>query len=366
MKQKNPAIDLLKFLFALMILLFHGGTNLPGQTGVFPNGRIGVEFFFLVSGYLMVASSERYRAEAGEPGSVWRSTASFIGHKIARLSPDIFLAWLIAFAVKAVAESYTLAKLVRKLLGGAFELLFVYQAGFKSQPSFNGVTWYVSAMLLAMALLFPLLLAKRDCFLHWFAPLSAIFLYGYMSQIWTNGLQGTTEWGGFATKGMLRALAGLCLGAASYPVAGALRRLRLKGPARLLAGLTAGGCFLFTALHIWLANHSSFDYILVLLLAVGVTITFACPPGGGLLPKRLSGACARLGEFSFDLYLSHGYWSNYLGHYLPGLTGWPMLLAYLIVSFANALLLMLLSKELRRRWPDIRDWLRRVCTETAK
>ena len=59
MKQKNAAIDLLKFLFAMMILLFHGGKNLPGQVSLFPNGRIGVEFFFLVSGYLMAASAAR-------------------------------------------------------------------------------------------------------------------------------------------------------------------------------------------------------------------------------------------------------------------------------------------------------------------
>ncbi len=366
MKQKNAAIDLLKFLFAMMILLFHGGKNLPGQVSLFPNGRIGVEFFFLVSGYLMAASAARLQAPEGEKLSVWRSTASFIGHKIARLSPDVFIAWFVAYGVTMAARGYGFTTAVLKLFSGLFELLFLQRAGFVGQVSVNGATWYLSGMLLAMALLVPLLLTKRDCYLHWFAPLAAILLYGYLNQIWQNGLAGTVGWGGFATKGLLRALAGLNLGVVCYTAAGALGRLRLKGPARLLASLTAVCCFLFVALHVHTMKQSSYDYVLVLLLAVGVTVTFS---GAGLAAPwlsasgRLSGICAWLGAFSLDLYLSHGYWSNLLEHFLPGLTGRRMLLAYLSVCFANALLLMLVSGWLRRRWPAIRAGLRRLCIE---
>ena len=52
--KRNYTLDFLKFVFAVIVMLFHSNslTNDRGQM-IFLNGRIGVEFFFLVSGCLM-------------------------------------------------------------------------------------------------------------------------------------------------------------------------------------------------------------------------------------------------------------------------------------------------------------------------
>lgn len=39
-------------MFCILILLFHCAEKM-GKKGFFESGRIGVEFFFIVSGYLM-------------------------------------------------------------------------------------------------------------------------------------------------------------------------------------------------------------------------------------------------------------------------------------------------------------------------
>ena len=69
--KKNGRIELLRFLFALIILLFHiqkrfAKSPVPmGDTGLyfFNHGCIGVEFFFLVSGYLLAAGCYKLRDE---------------------------------------------------------------------------------------------------------------------------------------------------------------------------------------------------------------------------------------------------------------------------------------------------------------
>lgn len=363
MNKNNPTIDLLRFLFAMMIMLFHGCKNLPGQGNYFINGRIGVEFFFIVSGYLMVSSASRYA------GGGWRSTVSFIGNKIRRLSPDVFIAWFVAFAVVQTAAGVRApGMLVKKMFSGFFEMFFIRTAGFTGQVSPNRATWYLSAMLLGMAILFPLLLKKREMFTLWFAPLAAIFLYAYINITWDNGLAGTTGWSGIATKGMLRALAGLCLGASCYTVADKLGRLQLKWPGKLLASLAGTACFLFVGVYAYQYKNSAYDFVLVMLLGIGVTIAFS---GVGwvfeLLSRSfcLSKICTVLSKFSVALFLSHGYWSNTLEVFFPTLSGTRMLLVYIAISFGNALLLMLVSKLIRNLWPKLKGWMKRGLVKDA-
>ena len=182
MNRKNAVVDLLKFYFACMIVLFHGSQNLGAGIKTFTSARIAVEFFFLVSGYLMAASARRYSDRLAEGGTnVWRLTGDYLRHKLARLTPNVFIAWFVAAAVVIGAEQYHGYELLKKLTSGFFEFTLIKTAGYSDIFAPNGVTWYLSAMLLSMALLFPFLVAKRECFLRWFAPLAAIFLYGYLN-----------------------------------------------------------------------------------------------------------------------------------------------------------------------------------------
>lgn len=369
MKQKNAAIDILKLYFACMIVLFHGSQNLGSGVKTFTSGRIGVEFFFIVSGFLMASSALRYTErlaaaplEGEKKPSVWKLTQEYILHKLGRLSPNVFIAWFIAAAVVITAEQYRGFELAKQLSSGIFEFFLIKAVGYSDIFAPNGVTWYLSGMLLAMALLFPLLVAKRDCFLHWFAPLAANLLYGYMNVAWTNGLTGSAGWSGLTTKGMYRAIAGLCLGCTVYSLAQRLRSLRPGWLLRLLSAVFGLLCLAFLSYVAWKKKSSNFDYVLVFLAALVVLIAFG---EIGLTPwlsrsRWISRIAGFFGELSMNLFLSNGYWSHYLPHFLPGWEGKRLYLAYLAVCMANALLLMLISGLLRRAWPAIRKGLGRL------
>ena len=59
-KNRNCAIDTLKFIFAVILVLFHSSLlltdNMEGSV-TFANGAIAVEFYFIVSGFLMAQSN---------------------------------------------------------------------------------------------------------------------------------------------------------------------------------------------------------------------------------------------------------------------------------------------------------------------
>ena len=70
-RKRNGRIDLLRFVFALVIMLHHSRYVLGDDHAVFIGGSLAVEFFFLVSGYLMAVSAERanQRGPMTRPGA---------------------------------------------------------------------------------------------------------------------------------------------------------------------------------------------------------------------------------------------------------------------------------------------------------
>ena len=61
MKKRSGNLDLMKFLFSLMIIFFHGKNLATTESYLFPGGSLVVEFFFVVSGVLMARAAFIYQ-----------------------------------------------------------------------------------------------------------------------------------------------------------------------------------------------------------------------------------------------------------------------------------------------------------------
>lgn len=58
MKKKNSLIELYRFIFAMAVVNYHG--YFPFNTPYLSAGRLSVEFFFILSGYLLVRSVDKF------------------------------------------------------------------------------------------------------------------------------------------------------------------------------------------------------------------------------------------------------------------------------------------------------------------
>ncbi len=85
----NPALDGLRALAAIMVLLFHAGV--PGSSA----GFLGVDVFFVLSGYLIT----QILIEKGEKGNV--DYLAFLSRRVGRLYPALLL-FLIGYLVAAL------------------------------------------------------------------------------------------------------------------------------------------------------------------------------------------------------------------------------------------------------------------------
>ncbi len=95
-KKHNGIIGFWKFMFCILILLFHCAEKM-GKKGFFESGRIGVEFFFIVSGYLMTK-----KALNNEEGleNIGEETTSYIWRKFKAFFPYVIFPFIISFFVK--------------------------------------------------------------------------------------------------------------------------------------------------------------------------------------------------------------------------------------------------------------------------
>ena len=393
-KQHNVTIDFLRFLFSVIVVLHHSRYVLGDDNCYFLGGSLAVEFFFFVSGYLLLVGADKAgrkngagyllpggadmagRTEAagletkgvgvgttgigrkttgidGEATGIGSETLHFILHKIRSFLPEFLIAWWIGFVLIGVVRQYGVLDYLKAFGNDFWELTLVKMSGLFTH-GIDGAMWYLSAMLLGMAILYPLLRTKRDLMTHLVCPLLALFLYGYLCQA-EGHPRDPIVWLGLCYKGLVRAIAGLCTGVV---ICMAVRRLKRFSP----LGLTKTGnalaigvqllCLLLTIRYMAEQEPSEYDYFYMFLLMLLVLISFS---GFGLESvlgnsQRLHLLSAFLGKYSLSLYLGHLYFAQHVNELLPEelYSGKIRMIVYLAAAFANGLLVMGLSALYRR------------------
>ena len=383
-KQHNVTIDFLRFLFSVIVVLHHSRYVLGDDNCYFLGGSLAVEFFFFVSGYLLLVGVDKAgrKNSAGDllsggvetkgvgagnllPGGadekgvgagttgIGAETLHFILHKIRSFLPEFLIAWWIGFVLIGVVRQYGVLDYLKAFGNDFWELTLVKMSGLFTH-GIDGAMWYLSAMLLGMALLYPLLRTKRDLMTHLVCPLLALFLYGYLCQA-EGHPRDPIVWLGLCYKGLVRAVAGLCTGVV---ICMAVRRIKKLAPAGLtkLGNAFAIGtqllCLILTIRYMAEQEPSEYDYFYMFLLMFLVLISFS---GFGLESvlgnsQRLHLLSAFLGKYSLSLYLGHLYFAQHVNELLPEelYSGKIRMTVYLAAAFTNGLLVMGLSALYRR------------------
>lgn len=418
-KQHNVTIDFLRFLFSVIVVLHHSRYVLGDDNCYFLGGSLAVEFFFFVSGYLLLVGADKAgrknsagnllpggaetkgvgagnllpggahvagrkngagdllpggadkagRTEAagsdgagvgagttgigGEATGIGSETLHFILHKIRSFLPEFLIAWWIGFVLIGVVRQYGVLDYLKAFGNDFWELTLVKMSGLFTH-GIDGAMWYLSAMLLGMAFLYPLLRTKRDLMTHLVCPLLALFLYGYLCQA-EGHPRDPIVWLGMCYKGLVRAIAGLCTGVVICMAVHRLKKLALAGLTKLGNALAIGTqllCLILTIRYMAEQEPSEYDYFYMFLLMLLVLISFS---GFGLESvlgnsQRLHRLSAFLGKYSLSLYLGHLYFAQHVNELLPEelYSGKIRMTVYLAAAFANGLLVMGLSVLYRR------------------
>lgn len=298
-KARNGEFDLWKFFSMLIIVLHHSYGIFGNKRLYFAYGSIFVEFFFIVSGYFMAVSVSK--KEQVDPKTLGTETVGFIFGKIKKLLPYLVFAWVNAFAAAVVCLGAKEVFTLENFLTVPFTMTFLNVSGIPATDVI-GTTWYLSAMFMSMAIIYPLMRRWQDIFSKIAAPLIAVSLYAIM--IKKDGyIIGLLGWYGVFCKGFFRGFAGISLGCSVFAASQWLEKKFMYKGMPLLLSFVDIGCMLGSAFLVYRNIDRQYHGVVVLMFYVAVMIIASRKAwingffGGELFSK--------LGKLSMAVYLTH-------------------------------------------------------------
>ncbi len=190
-------VDFLRFIFAVLIVLFHFRGAVPLFKTMVPSvihWNICVEFFFIISGFFLF---NHYKKE--------ESSFNFIVKKFLRLAPLIWL-FLILLGI-----FYFISNQVVPFDYYILRALLLSNIGF-APPTLNGTHWFipvlfwVSVFYFYIAKIFP---KKYLNLIVWLVTIGSLGIYLQWNNYDTGGVLGSLY---LVKKGVLRGLYGLGIG----------------------------------------------------------------------------------------------------------------------------------------------------------
>jgi peptidoglycan/LPS O-acetylase OafA/YrhL len=337
----NPALDGLRGVAVIAVIAFH--CRVPGLSGGFFGGFLGVDIFFVLSGFLITGLLQEELQGTGRVALV-----TFYLRRFLRLTPPLALMLLAYLAAAPLVwpEITTGEHLAGAALAGLY--LTDYSIAFWRWPEMLGHTWSLSVeehyYLLWPALVLLLFRLDRDRQLFWLAVLLAlatlwrIASLSFVSEWETAYSRFDTRMSGLLLGGLLRVW--LARGQTIPPVA---------ADALGVLGIAGVG---FSMLFFHWGDGAVLVWGLPLVELASAAIILAASDERTWVHRRLSSRpLVWVGLISYGLYL----WHYPIARALRETAGWP---ETLLVTLALSLALAALSyhlierpiRRLRRRW----------------
>jgi peptidoglycan/LPS O-acetylase OafA/YrhL len=305
-KKRNNFIELMRFLFSILVVGYHVQKSMNEHTnqprGIFINGALAVEFFFLLSGYFMAMSLEKMAKI--ENVSIWKKWFNFMKGKIKGLIFPHLIANVLMVIILSVCY---LDELGERMLDGILGLFLLQIAPLWTnlyEKALIVPEWYISAMLLNMLFMVPIFLGFKSLLKNRETPIVWILL-GVLIIIMI--IYGAIT--GFVFKQnfiyFLRGWAELCVGMFSYYIT---QWMKTREYNNWLTGLLELIAYAVPLIIGILSVNNMIQYIsmgiTVIFIFFGLQITFS---GKGILVEKdiLNKIYGILGEISLNIYLFH-------------------------------------------------------------
>jgi len=298
-RQRNGIVELMRFLFCLLVVGFHIQINIPDKFGWFTDGALAVEFYFVLSGLLLAKSLEKIHA-AGKDNAISDSLKQ-IWRKLKPILPVHFIAIGAMLIVIAVLDS---SAFTERLVAGIPSIFLLNMIPVWSDSFAKALItpeWYLSAMFLTMLFICPLYLLLRRRMSGVYATLCLLGII-----IATVAGAGMIAGFGFPQNFSFtyRAWAELCLGMLVYPLSQRISQKNWN-----LSGVEIAGYAIPLVMGVLPLPNDALTMgicmaLTVILIIPALAITFA---GKGCKTEnaQLNRTFAMLGRWSVPIYIFH-------------------------------------------------------------
>lgn len=315
-KKRFFNIDFLRFIFAIIIILYHFCHAGKGSffLGTFKNisevanfssmtsfGNLAVDFFFIIAGFFLF-----YRRDFGI------KISDFVKSRIIRLYPLVLLYSIISilfgFFVYKINNYIPYEQILRLLLIDNIGLNLVH----------SGITWYVSVLFWCSLFYFYIIKYFEKKYIDLFIPLIIIFCYSFLIHAYKGNITGHTQSFDFIyNAGVLRGLAGLGLGiiiAKIYSELGDLNN-KISFYSKIIYSIAEGVLLYFVINFTCLKKLSYYSNFIIIVAFAILFFLFLLNKGyiSNLLNNRFLGY---LGRYTYSIFIIHRFVQNTIKIYV--------------------------------------------------
>ncbi|MGM9614367.1 MAG: acyltransferase family protein [Oscillospiraceae bacterium] len=299
MTKRNRAMELYRFLAAVMILCYHCHWFAFRDSGEeFCGFYLFVELFFILSGFLMMSAIRRHVTpeERKNPAAM---TVRYMKKRLRQLYPHHILSWVLV----ALIEFYLIGDLwpIEVFKIGWAELLLVNIFGFVRNEYINIVCWYLSGLVFASLVVHYLVLRDEEGFVKILAPILLVVCYGTLFDR-AESLAATIVFTRYAPHlGFMRSLADVTVGVLAFRAYEWMSDTELPGE-NILSTVLETAVFLASALYMYRFS-GKYDFLFVpLFFAFVISVFRGKSLFTRLFDNRLS---AWLGRQSYAYFLNN-------------------------------------------------------------
>lgn len=212
MKKKNLFIELLRFIFCLIILFHHSGFLTEGDFPFKQGGLYAVEFFFILTGALAIKHIENDKPKEKEMAYSVRYTIRKLGRVFPYAATGIVLSYIWNLLNKDPSlglkdKLWGIWNIVLELL--YLPMLKIMDTGLNTYM--DAPLWYLSVLLIVLPVVLYMAIKIRDVYRNYLSYVLALGIYAFLIQKFNS----IGTWGnyiGVVDSGVLRGLAGIMLG----------------------------------------------------------------------------------------------------------------------------------------------------------
>ncbi len=337
--QRDGKIELVRFLAALSIAMYHFEWIYIGHPVLLQHFYIWVELFFLISGFFLYFSMDN----EDRKGEYRSSSFGYVFSQLKKIYPLYLTGFLFTYVVTNMVEQLPLGQWAAALWGAKWEILLGVMYGFGgSVYNKGGAPEQISALLLGSLILHFLITRHRPVFVNVIAPLTVIIGFGRIINIYGNMSQ-WMAFDGYINIGLLRGVADMCAGALCAAVLLPFFR-KIKQRRVIVAGVIIP-C-IFIVFLIWGRDFiSSYDLILyVFLFGFLITALYAWQLR---VPERINVMMLYLGRLSYPLFLFHYGMLILLKNYWPGVRYRYGAMMFLFMTLSTAAVILYLQRKVK-------------------
>ena len=303
MKTRNNLVEFARFLFSMLVIGYHVQASFStSKTDFFEWGALAVEFFFILTGFFFAKSIEKYALQSG---NLLKNYGNFMIGKIKGILPTHTIAIIAVLIIIACCDAQSFSQRFIQGLPSIFLVQMVVTWNSSFDAALIVPEWYISSMLLCLAIMFPIAFLLRKKVKGVFVP--TILVTIVLLILITVGF--STNW--TLPQNLIfnvRAWSEMCIGMFAYYLSVLISKKELNNLKTIVLKIVEIVFYIIPILIGFIPLNPDLSFvgmiITVICTFVAISITFA-GKGVTVTNQKVNSVFGFLGGISLATYLFH-------------------------------------------------------------